>query len=131
MTPIHKCSNCGLTGHKLWYDYPAPYDQKTPPLRCAKCVEEITGERFDVYRETVGGVGSVHLKWWAPALFAEDGTFYRSWAETNESCRRWHELPTFVDPQREIEWLRAVSSIWFRRLEAYSKWEVEVCRSRK
>ena len=116
----HKCSNCGLTGHKLWYDYPA---DDAPILRCAKCVEEITGERFDV-----GSVWSVCLKWWAPALFSEDGTFYRNWAETNDSCLRWHALPAFVDPQREIEWLRAVNSIWLHRLQAYGKWELEVYR---
>lgn len=122
----HKCSNCGLTGHKLWYDYPVQWDQVgAPPLRCAKCVEEIAGERFDVCRVTAG---TVHLKWWAPALFSEDGTFYRSWAETNDSCLRWHALPTFVDPQREIEWLRAVNSIWHRQLQAYGRWELEVYR---
>lgn len=118
----YACSSCGLEGHKLWRQYQTFADRVR--LFCAVCSEADQGQKvdlgvpFDGSNQAAWRRPSDQIGWLVPAVPVEgEEAFWGYTSVPNEAVGWWAALPTFTDPAREIEWLRAWGLSWRFRLD--------------
>lgn len=118
----YRCSDCGLTGHKLWRDY-----GYCDELWCAVCCEKRIAEAelkhpsspWDGPRDPLDMM--VYEFSAVPAIPDDDDcdVFQSAGALKADRLLWWHSLPTYTDENREIRTIIAVL------YDAYEKARVE------
>lgn len=110
----YKCSDCGLTGHKLWRDY-----GYADELWCAACCDKRIAEAelkhpSDPWDEPPGPLDKMVYGFSGVAAipsFPEDGNFevfQSAGAYKVPGLLWWHALPTYQDERTEIRTVMAV-----------------------
>lgn len=99
----YKCTDCGVTGLKLWRDY--GYCNE---LWCALCCEKLIAAKArapDPWDEPPGPLDMMRYGFSGVAAIPSDGdcdSYQSSGAYKSDGLLWWHALPTFTDENREI-----------------------------
>ncbi len=99
----YKCTDCGVTGLKLWRDY-----GYCDELWCALCCEKRIADKArapDPWDEPPGPLDMMRYGFSGVAAIPSDGdcdSYQSSGAYKGEGLLWWHALPTFKDENREI-----------------------------
>ena len=97
--PGYRCTNCQVTGVKLWRNYGET--TMATALLCATCAAANQGKSIDDIdaegKHTIINVGcrTEQIGWYVPAIPAEDGHGYCGYISTPDAGTQWWTaLPT-------------------------------------